>query len=58
MANPARIMFCVSRDDLYKIRVARDDLDHFIRTLLRLYEGVFRLEAFFTVHFVAGLVVG
>lgn len=41
MANPARIMFCVSRDDLYKIRVARDDLDHFIRTLLRLYEGVF-----------------
>ena len=41
MANPARIMFCVSRDDLYKIRVARDDLDHYIRTLLRLYEGVF-----------------
>lgn len=39
--NPARIMFCVSRDDLYKIRVRRDDLDHFIRTLLRLYNGVF-----------------
>ena len=29
--NPARIMFCVSRDEL----------DHFIRTLLRLYNGVF-----------------
>ena len=33
--NPARIMFCVSRDDLYRIRVQRDELDHFIRTLLR-----------------------
>lgn len=39
--NPARVMFCVSRDDLYKIRVQRNDLDHFIRTLLRLYNGVF-----------------
>ena len=39
--NPARIMFCVSRDDLYKLRVQRDELDHFIRTLLRLYNGVF-----------------
>ena len=34
-------MFCVSRDDLYRIRVQRDELDHFIRTLLRLYNGVF-----------------
>ena len=34
--NPARIMFCVSRDDLYRIRVQRDELDHFLRTLLRL----------------------
>ncbi len=39
--HPARIFFCVSRDDLYKLRVRRDDLDHFIRTLLRLYNGVF-----------------
>ena len=39
--NPARVMFCVSRDELYKLRVKRDDLDHFIRTLLRLYNGVF-----------------
>lgn len=39
--NPARIMFCVSRDDLYSLRVSRDDLDHIIRTLLRLYTGVF-----------------
>ena len=39
--NPARVMFCVSRDELYKLRVQRDELDHFIRTLLRLYNGVF-----------------
>lgn len=39
--NPARVMFTISRDDLYKLRVQRDELDHFIRTLLRLYNGVF-----------------
>ncbi len=39
--NPARIMFCISRDELYKLRIRRDDLDPFIRTLLRLYNGVF-----------------
>ncbi len=41
MENPARIMFCISRDDLYKIRVDRNDLDHIIRTILRLYNGIF-----------------
>lgn len=34
-------MFAVHRDDLYKLRVERSDLDHFIRTLLRLYNGIF-----------------
>lgn len=41
LENPARIMFSVSRDDLYGIRCSREDLDPFIRTLLRLYNGVF-----------------
>ena len=41
MENPARVMFCISRDDLYKIRVDRNDLDHIIRTILRLYNGIF-----------------
>ena len=41
MENPARLMFCISRDDLYRLRIRRDDLDHFIRTILRLYNGVF-----------------
>lgn len=39
--NPARIMFCVGRDDLYRIRVERYELDPFIRVILRLYDGVF-----------------
>ena len=41
MDNPARILFTVSRDDLYKIRIDRQDLDHIIRTILRRYNGVF-----------------
>lgn len=39
--QPARILFTVRRDDLYKLRIRHDDLDPFIRTLLRLYNGVF-----------------
>ena len=41
MENPARVMFSVSRDDLYRIRIDRQDLDHIIRTILRLYNGIF-----------------
>lgn len=39
--NPARIMFRVSRDDLYRLRVERDELDAVLRVILRLYDGVF-----------------
>ncbi len=39
--NPARVMFCVSRDDLYRLRLKRDELDPLIRTMLRLYNGIF-----------------
>jgi len=39
--NPARIMFTVSRDDLYKLRIRRAELDHILRVILRLYDGVF-----------------
>ena len=41
MENPARIHFCVSRDDLYKLRVKRNDIDLLLRTILRLYDRVF-----------------
>ena len=39
--HPARVMFCVSRDDLYRLRVDREDLDHFLRVIMRLYNGLF-----------------
>ncbi len=41
MENPARIIFRVSRDDLYKVRIERKSFDHILRTILRLYNGVF-----------------
>ncbi len=41
MEQSARIMFIVNRDDLYRVRVLHQNLDHFIRTILRLYDGVF-----------------
>ena len=41
MENPAKIYFCVSRDDLYKLRVKRNDIDLLLRTILRLYDRVF-----------------
>lgn len=39
--NPPRILFIVGRDDLYKIRIEREELDNIILTILRLYAGVF-----------------
>ena len=41
MENPAKVLFVVTRDDLYKIRIDRQDLDHIIRTILRRYNGIF-----------------
>ncbi len=39
--NPARLMFCVSRDDLYKVRIEGGRDDAVLRAVLRLYNGVF-----------------
>lgn len=41
LENRTRIRFIVQRDDLYRIRVDRQELDHFITVLLRLYSGLF-----------------
>ena len=40
--NPSRLMFTVRRDDLYRLRLNREELDPFIRVLLRLYSGIFQ----------------
>ena len=39
--HPPRIVFTVSRDDLYRIQVGHEDLDYFIKVILRTYTGVF-----------------
>jgi len=39
--NPPRLLFTVSRDDLYRVRIEREELDHILRVILRLYQGVF-----------------
>ncbi len=39
--NPTRILFTVGRDELYKIQVKNEDLDRFIKLLLRVYTGLF-----------------
>ncbi len=39
--HPARAMFCVSRDDLYRLRIDREELDLFLRALMRMYNGIF-----------------
>lgn len=39
--NPTRVMFRVSRDELYKIQVERVDFDGFVKVLLRNYTGLF-----------------
>ncbi len=42
--NPPRVLFIVGREDLYRIRIEREELDHIIRTLMRLYTGIFNVR--------------
>ncbi|MBE6230449.1 MAG: RecQ family ATP-dependent DNA helicase [Bacteroidales bacterium] len=39
--NPSKIMFTVNRDELYKVQLGNAQLDVFIKSLLRLYTGLF-----------------
>ena len=39
--NPAKLMFTVSRDSLYKLNAGGNDMDLVLRSILRLYNGVF-----------------
>lgn len=41
--NPAKMMFCCSRDSLYKLNVEGNDMDLMLRTLLRMYNGLFTI---------------
>ena len=39
--NPAKLMFCCSRDALYKLNAGGNDMDAMLYSILRLYNGVF-----------------
>ncbi|MFI3261664.1 MAG: ATP-dependent DNA helicase RecQ [Rikenellaceae bacterium] len=39
--NPTRIMFKVSREELYRIEMMHSDLENFIKLLMRAYTGTF-----------------
>lgn len=39
--NPAKIMFTVSRDSLYKVQLNNRTLDTFLKSLMRIYTGIF-----------------
>lgn len=39
--NPSRVMFKVNRDELYLVQLKNESLDSFIKSILRLYTGLF-----------------
>ncbi len=39
--NPSRIVFVFNRDELYGVQLKNETLDTFIKSLLRLYQGLF-----------------
>jgi ATP-dependent DNA helicase RecQ len=39
--NPAKLMFCCSRDYLYKLNVGSNEMDRMLDAILRLYNGLF-----------------
>ena len=39
--HPARVMFMVSRDELYNIKMQNEKEEQILRTILRLYTGIF-----------------
>ncbi len=41
MENPSQVIFIVSRDDLYRVRINHPEADVLIRLMLRLYDGIF-----------------
>lgn len=39
--NPSRVMFTVNRDELYMVQLKNESLDSFIKSILRIYTGLF-----------------
>ena len=41
LSIPAKIQFTVSRDELYRVQLGSDEMDGFVKLLLRMYTGLF-----------------
>lgn len=39
--NPSRVMFTITREEMYDIQIRNQNLNGFIQTLMRLYSGIF-----------------
>lgn len=51
--NPSKVKFIVNRDELYNIQLQNSSLDSFIKTLLRLYSGLFSLPVTIDEEYIA-----
>ena len=53
--NPSRIMFTVNRDELYRIQLYDNELDTFVKALMRIYPGLFSYPVSIDESYVASL---
>ncbi|MDX9781952.1 MAG: RecQ family ATP-dependent DNA helicase [Bacteroidales bacterium] len=53
--NPSRVKFIVNRDELYNVQLQNNSLDAFIKTLLRLYSGLFSIPVQIDEEYIARL---
>ena len=55
MDNPSKVKFIVNRDELYNVQLKNNSLDAFIKTLLRLYTGLFSVPVAIDEEYIAKL---
>ena len=51
--NPTRIMFKVYRDELYNIQLKNEQIDRFVKGIMRLYPGLFSMQVAVDEEFIA-----
>ena len=51
--NPSKVRFIIGRDELYNVQLQNSSLDAFIKTLLRLYSGLFSLPVAIDEEYIA-----
>ncbi|MDD2491036.1 MAG: RecQ family ATP-dependent DNA helicase [Bacteroidales bacterium] len=51
--NPSKVKFIINRDELYNVQLKNNSLDAFIKTLLRLYSGLFSMPVAIDEEYIA-----